>query len=148
MSKKEREENPFEIAFIGKRENYFQEPFSIPSAIFGPFYFLYRKDWTLTVIIMICYFASHIYMLYNSITEDIGLLFRLILNIIYGFLFNSHYLTLVKKKVEWIKETNPNDTEKELLEKCKKQGGTLPIGFVILAVILYIIGIILLNQTK
>ena len=145
---KEKEQEGYRIAFIGERKKAFDMPFSIPSAIFGPFYFLYRKDWSLSIILLICYLASHVYMIHNSITEDIGLLLRLIINIIYAFLFNNRYLSLVDKKIAFIQKTNPDKSKAELIEECKKQGRTLNIGIVLIVFILYVMGIILLNQTK
>ncbi len=138
----------YRIAYIGERKKAFDMPFSIPSAILGPFYFLYRKDWSLSIVLMICYFASHVYMIQNSITDDLGLLLRFIINIIYAFLFNNRYLSLVDKKIAFILKTNPDKTKAELIEECKKQGRTLPIGVVIIILILYITGIVLLKQAK
>jgi hypothetical protein len=138
----------YRIAYIGERKKAFDMPFSIPSAIFGPFYFLYRKDWSLSIVLMICYFASHVYMIQNSITDDLGLLLRFIINIIYAFLFNNRYLSLVDKKIAFILKANPDKTKVELIEECKKQGRTLHIGIVLVIMILYVIGIVLLNNAK
>ena len=148
MLEDDTQEEGYRIAFIGERKKIFDLPFSIPSAIFGPFYFLYRKDWSLSIVLLICYFASHVYMIQNSITDDIGLFLRLIINIIYAFLFNNRYLSLVDKKIDYIKKTNPKKTKAELIEECKRQGRTLNIFVVLIVIILYVAGIVLLRQAK
>lgn len=130
-------------AYIGKTDSkWFNQQFSIPEAILGPFYYLYRKQFPQAIILIILYIASYRYMGDNSLFIRFGI------NIILAFIFNKNYLKEVNRRVNIIKKQNQNATSDELLEKCKRQGGTLTAVQVLAAMAIYFITIIVITTIK
>ena len=129
-------------AYIGNNA-FINLPFSIPAALLGPFYYLYKKMFSIGIILIIIYIASYIYL-----SEDLGLILRLIINIILAAKFNSKYREDVEKRIQLIKNQNQNATSTELLEICKKKGQPLSIGILIIIIILYFTSIaaLLVNE--
>lgn len=122
----------YKNAFIGINQNFVKSGFSIFAAIFGPFYCLYRKLWTEGIILLIIYIAS-----YRYLSDNVGMLLRITLNIILAFKFNHLYANEVEKRVQTIKRENQDSTSQEILEACKQKGGTVKAGVLFFFVIIY-----------
>ena len=122
----------YKNAFIGINQNLVKSGFSIFAAIFGPFYCLYRKLWTEGIILLIIYIAS-----YRYLSDNVGMLLRITLNIILAFKFNHLYANEVEKRVQNIKRENQDFTSQEILEACKRKGGTVKIGVIFFFIIIY-----------
>lgn len=121
-------------AYIGKnQEKLKEENFSINTFFLGIYYILYRKMWLLAVLYIVVIIISSIFLptFYNAINFAVG--------IIISFKFKKMYIKQVREKVEIIKKENSFKSNEELIEICRKKGGTS-----ILAPILYILGIIML----
>ena len=129
-------------AYIGNNA-FINLPFSIPAALLGPFYYLYKKMYSTGIILIILYIASYIYL-----NEDLGLILRLLMNIILAIKFNKKYKDEVEKRIQLIKNQNQNATSTELLEICKKKGQPLSIGILFIIIILYFASIaaLLVNE--
>ena len=122
----------YENAFIGKNFNWFQIKMSIPAVVFGPFYFLYRKMYGQAILLIILYLIT-----YSYLQEETGIFVRFVLNIIFAIKANQIYLKEVHTRIENIKKRNQNADSKELLELCKKAGGTCSIMFIIIVMMFY-----------
>ena len=127
-------DDAYRLAFIGtNKESIIKVPFSIPTLIFGPLYFMYRKMIALGIALIAITFIFKIY-----IDPEIASTFSFFLNLILAIKFRDIYLNYVNNKVKQIRENNPNKTSTELLEECSKQGSTLSIKHIVIIVIIYI----------
>lgn len=127
-------DDAYRLAFIGaNKESIIKVPFSIPTLIFGPLYFMYRKMIALGIALIAITFIFKIY-----IDPEIASTFSFFLNLILAIKFRDIYLNHVNNKVKEIRENNPNKTSTELLEECSKQGNTLSIKHITIIVIIYI----------
>lgn len=127
-------------AYIGPNyETIKNEKISIPAFLFGTFYLFYRKLWSLSLILLIIDLALTAYQ-----DSKLTLLVKLIITIFLGLKFNKIYLQHANKKVDEIKISNPDKTSTELLDICKKKGGTTNIAIIIVAFleIIFLISII------
>ena len=61
------------------------------------------------------------YRMYSIIINIVFLL----TNFIFAFIFNDLYIKEIKKRIFKIKKDNPKITQEELIEICKRKGGTL-----------------------
>lgn len=138
-------EDKYIKAYIGKNyESIKKMKFSIPSLIFGPIYFIYRKIWgyALAAIIII---LSATFLLNSDLTDAV----TLIINIFFACKFQNIYLKQAEDKVEQIKQQGLDKSTTELLEVCKKKGGTTFAGvvaailislFLYITLIIYLVG--------
>lgn len=118
-------------------------PFSFPAILLGPFYYLYRKMFSIAIILIILYISSYVYL-----NEDLGLILRLVINIVLAFKFNKKYKEDVEKRIKIIKIQNQNATSTELLDICKRKGKPLSSGILFIVIILYFASIaaLLVNE--
>lgn len=132
-------------AYIGPNADWLKnQNFSILTAFFGPFYLLCRKLWLQALILIVIYIFSHLYL-----QENIGMLLRVILNILTAAKFKDIYKKEVKNRVEYIEKQNKGKSSEEIMDICKIQGGLLPLIIVIMVFVFYVISIgILLNQER
>lgn len=125
-------------AYVGTNyETIAKENFSVPALFFGVYYLFYRKMYLYGIILLAV--ITGITILYPDITA-IGL----IISILVGIFFNKVYLQEVTKRVEKIKNVNSDKTKEEILEICKKKGGTniaIPIILVFSIAVVAFIGI-------
>lgn len=127
-------DDAYRLAFIGtNKESIIKTTFSLPTLIFGPLYFLYRKMIALGLALIVITFILKFY-----IHPDVSSVFIFLLNIILAIKFRNIYLNHVNNKVKEIRENNPNKTSTELLEECSKQGNTLSFKNFVIIVIIYI----------
>lgn len=132
-------EDKYVKAYIGPNYNSIKRmKFSLPGLVFGPLYLLYRKVWSYAIAMFIISIAATA-LLPDSTSEIINLL----INIFIACKFKEIYIKQAEEKTEHIQQQNLDKTTIELLDICKKKGGTAPlralaIGFVILAVVLMI----------
>lgn len=107
-----------------------KENFSLPGFIFGPLYLIYRKMWSYTLLFLI--FISIVYYIDPNITSA----FYIITCFFLGFKINSIYMQYASRKVDEIKISNPDKSSTEMLEICKKKGGTFNVSLIVFLVIL------------
>lgn len=122
-------------AYVG--ENYSKikkQKFSFPALIFGPWYLLYRKVWGYAIALLIISIAAVI------LLNDYADIVNTIISIFVAFKFNSIYMKQAENHVESIKQQNLDKSTLELLEVCKKKGGTSKKG-----IIITIVGLIILT---
>ena len=129
--------------FIGPNYNSIKNmKFSLPALIFGPMYLIYRKIWGFALLTIIIELAA-VFLLNSDLSQTVSL----IINIYLGFKFQSIYMKQVEDKVEQIKQQGLDKSTTELLEVCKKKGGTTMKGVVaaiFVSIVLYIALIIYL----
>ena len=113
---------PIDYRLEALERNYYQDNyeklrknvFNIPACLFGGIYFYYRKMY------FIGFLAFAITFILISLTKNIIPI--IILEIIYGFIFNPLYKYIARIDIKLIKEDN-NNTNLEL--ECTKKGGTI-----------------------
>lgn len=114
------DEEEYLKAFVGKNyDKIKQKRFSLPTFFFGIYYFLYRKVWLYAILWTALNVISIIW-----IDNDIALPLISIINITLSIKFNSIYLNYAQKKVDKIKQKNPDKSSKEILEIIKRKGNT------------------------
>ena len=92
---------------------------SLLTLIFGPLYFLYRKlffytiVWLFTLTVTYYYVPNYFNIIYFAI------------NFLLAIKFSEIYLNKAEQSVDKIKHQSLELTSQELLDKCKKRGGTL-----------------------
>lgn len=133
------EEEELMRAYIGKNNDKLlcngTRRFNVCALFFDEAYFLYRKMWGWFFIRMgISFVAAFILSL---VMDDVSWL-STALSLFFAVIFNNIYTDTVRKRVEKIRQQNPDKTREELVEICRKKGGTS-----ILAVAIYIGGIVL-----
>lgn len=119
-------------AYIGKNaDKVVNSNFSICAFFFGGIYYAYRKLWLYCLI----------FPLINIILSKSLLKFiiYLIINIVLASNFKKIYLKHVYKQITKIKNENQNKTASELLEICRKKGGTS----LIVPILTIVIGIVI-----
>jgi len=153
-------------AYIGNNADKLRNgTFSWCSLLFGGFYFWYRKMYSylgiwiginvvlalvekLIVSVFLIKFVTTLDEV-KTMTNTIETIFDIIgyiVILIMAFPFKSSYVQHVKEKVLIIINKNPNKTEAELMEICKRQGGTTSAPFIFFAslfVIAFIIGYVI-----
>lgn len=123
-------------AYIGNNYNDIKNSkFSIPTFFLGVYYFLYRKMWLYAIlgfsISVICTVLSVVFNIwYVSLVTFIYIIF-MALNV------NNLYINIARKRVEKIKKNNPNKTNQELINECKKKGGTSVLGVILPIIIIF-----------
>lgn len=126
--------------YVGK--NYLSiknSKFSLPTLIFGPLYFIYRKlflyafVWLVILIATGYYIPNYLELVYWCST------------IFLSTKFTNIYLEKVEQRVDKLKHESLDLTSQEILDKCSKVGGTIKIMSKMLSVVYIIIffGIIL-----
>ena len=107
-------------AYIGQNyQSIKRMKFSFPALIFGPWYLLYRKVWGYAIAIIIISIAAQF-----LLTSDLKDFVNIIMNIFVACKFQSIYMKQAEDKVEQIKQQNLDKTTNELLDICRKKGGT------------------------
>lgn len=107
-------------AYIGQNyQNIKKMKFSFPALIFGPWYLLYRKVWGYAIAIIIISIAAQF-----LLPSDLKDFVNIIMNIFLACKFQSIYMKQAEDKVEQIKQQNLDKTTNELLDICRKKGGT------------------------
>ena len=119
-SKETINEEEYIDSFIGKNTKKIKKSsFSLPALFFGPFYLIYRKLFTQGIIILLIIGLT---LYYDSETASIV---TIIINLFLGYKFHKLYLKFVEMKVEEITLSNPDKTQNEILEICRKKGQPL-----------------------
>lgn len=104
-------------------ESFKHTKFNFLAFFFNMYYFLYRK----------CYLEAIAWFFITIIVAFIGSFFEIdaiagtlliILRIIIGINFNNYYLGKAKNKVEQIKQQNPDKSNNEIIEICRRKGKT------------------------
>lgn len=114
-------------AFIGNNaEKIKHNSFSVCTFVFRGVYFMYRKMYLYGFLWLVGIPLVFMFL------PGIGILLPLISAIVLGIKFKDIYLGFVKEKVNEIKRLNPNKKHAELVEICRKQGGTNIIPVIII----------------
>ena len=130
------------ITFIGiNYDKITTKKFSISAMFLSWMYMLYRKMYIPSIIGMI------VIRILALILEPIYTIIILSFCVVLGLNFNKWYVAYSKKQVDKIKTNNPNANEMELINICKKKGGT-NIGVAILIYIIFMISGFIFPQTK
>lgn len=116
-------------AYVGNYESFRNTNFNIFYLLFGPFYALYRKLYSLGFGLII----FRIILLLFDI--KLYVILSLVLDIAISLMFNNMYLRHVSKKVETIKRNLLGKSRDEVLRYCRSVGGTS----ILLPILLYII---------
>ena len=121
--------------YIGKNYNkIINKKFNFAGFFLTSIYMLYRK--------MIGY--GILFMLLNMIITTLLPFLSIILFFVSGFMVNKLYISHAKKKINKIKEKNPNTPQGALLILCSKSGGTnllYPIAGLLIQIILLVISL-------
>lgn len=105
-------------AYIGNNyDTISNKSFNIFAFLFAQYYCLYRKQYKLFGILILVSIVS-IFFGGLSVFVDIGV------KIYFGIKFNELYLKEAEKDIKLIEATNQNKTKEEIIELCKKKGGT------------------------
>ena len=124
-------------SFIGKNyEKITTKPFNFAGFFFTTFYMFYRKMFLYGILLSILFLI-----IYNIINN---FLIMIALSVAFGLCINKFYIYNAKKKIEKIKNKNPQKNSDEIKAICSKKGGT-SVGLVILGFLSELgIGIIVL----
>ena len=107
------------MAFIGNNyDKIIQQNFSVPALFLSWIYTLYRKVYIPSIIGMVAI------IILGFLPSTIYTMVILIFVIVLGINFNRWYVFYAKKQVEKIKISNQAVNENELINICKKKGGT------------------------
>lgn len=132
--KKKVNKNTYKNAYLGENKKTIQkEIISIPTFLFGPFYFLYRKLWFFGIFILILYIYSYLY-----IPESAGILIRVAFQFLLALIFPKIYPSIVERKIEQIEKNNPTKEEEEKIELCKKKGNPLKLRWIGVILVIYV----------
>lgn len=130
---KEKKHNDLEI-YIGKNYNIITEQIiSLNALLFGPFYTLYRKIYSKSIILILIYLVTGIYL--NS---NIYIFLNITINFILALYFRKMYINYAKNKINKIRKNYSEKKENEIIQIIKKTGGTLPIHYLITVIIIFI----------
>lgn len=128
--------NSFDIelqnAYIGPKANNFRKDvFNVGAFFFGVFYLVYRKMYALAIGITLLSIFLAIYLpeLYEVLD---------IFSFILAFGVNKIYIMHVENKVNRIKSRSSTTSQSELLEICRKKGGTNIVAAIISPILFFI----------
>lgn len=131
-------------SYVGsKYEKIKNKHFSFSSLLFSWEYIAYRKFYSLLLIYVILerIFSA---VLSSVLKEKAFLVICIFIpNIILALIFNKLYLNNAKKKVNKIKDSNPNASEDELINICSKKGGVSIVSLIVATLIIIIVNAIL-----
>lgn len=131
-------DNKLLIGYIGnKYEKIIRKKFSVSAFFLSSIYLIYRKQYLPAIAISIV--AS----IADFISPVIYYIIYVIFIIVLGINFNKWYVEYAKKQINKIKANNPNASVNQLIDICRKKGGTNVWGVVVWFVVLVIISSIL-----
>ena len=107
--------------------------FSLCTFFFGFIYVLYRKMWLLGFAWLIIDLITSMFL------SSLYVIISIIVKVIICIKFKDLYIKNVKEQVVKIKEENPNKTKEELINLCRKKGGTTIIPVVVIVIIFILI---------
>ena len=123
-------------AYIGEKANELKKDFSWCTFLFGVFYPIYRKMWGFAIIWFIINLVATV------IFPGSGTITRIIAAVI----FKELYVKTVRKRVNKIKEQNPEKSHEDLLLICSKKGGTSILSVILFSIfsVIMIIAVIII----
>lgn len=123
--------------FIGKNQkNIINQKISLYALLFGPFYTLYRKIYSESIILILLYLVTTIYL-----DSNFDILLKLTINLFLALAFRKMYLTHARNKINKLRE------EENYQNLINKSGGTLHIHSIIAVFIMFIGIVMLFNNT-
>lgn len=129
-------------SYIGKNADQIcSGDFCFPAFFFGPFYLLYRKIYLVAIVwIAINYALVEIFPSNEGDTTYYILrIITIVVNVVVGLKFKEKYVEYAEKKVNKIKEQNPDRDINSLARICTKKGGTSLVPVVLFIVALFMI---------
>ncbi len=119
--------------FIGHNKEALKKgDFSVWAFLFGPLYMMYRKMIILTLSYLILYYVLYLYL------DEALFIVMFIFHVFLGISFKKIYIKRASDKVVNIRSKNINKTRDQIIDKCKKKGGTsilyIGIFFIILSI--------------
>ena len=121
--------------YVGKEYNKIKNTkFSIPTFLFVPFYFLYRKLYTIGLLWLL------LIIIFSWIFPTILFFISLILSTTFTYI----YLSVVTKKVEEIKKENKNLDKDTIKQRCKTKGG---VNYIIPIILIILVCSIIITST-
>lgn len=128
-------------SYIGNNYEFIKDSsISFFSLIFGSIYLIYRKLTLQGILLLLLHFV--IFLILGNI---FGFISIIITNLVLLFIFKDLYLKHVEKRVELIKNKNKDKKYKEIIEICKKEGGTISLDKLLLLIMLIIFLIIIVR---
>jgi len=123
-------------AYMGPEASKFRNnKFNVGAFFFGMYYFVFRKMYIETAVIILINIALAIVKLAPG---------GLVLGVIYGFIANSLYCNHAARAVQKIKAEAPSASMQHLTEICSSKGGTSLMGFLVLFFLTTILPIIII----
>lgn len=112
LKKEINDEEKYVEAYVGKNYNNFKTgTFNVGAFFLGPIYLLYRK----------MYLYAFVFVIISII---LSFCIPIVANIVLAFVINGLYLEMAREYVRNVKYTNKDISEEELLNRCRKRGGT------------------------
>lgn len=128
------EDDIYVQSYVGQNYNKLKNTkFSIPAFFLGPTYLLYRKVWGYAILYII------INIITTFILPELEMPIELAINLFLGFNFSKLYMKKARTDVEKIKNENLDKTTQQLIELCRKKGGTSIIAPILAFFGIYII---------
>lgn len=129
------DDEKFVEEYIGTSYDSFRNSSFNPGAFFlGPIYLFYRKMYLYAIIFIL-------------ISMFISACIPVVLNIILGFIINGIYLEKARTDVRTIRRNNNGLSDEEILNLCKKKGGTTfvaPLIYVLIITIILVLAVMLI----
>lgn len=104
--------------FIGSQYySIIKSKFHIFTFLFGPYYLMYRKMYKVASFWLLGA------LLIALILEDMSYVYNVIMCVTISFKFKNMYPKFARKKINQIKQQNPNASFNDLVNICRKKGG-------------------------
>ncbi|MBQ7668138.1 MAG: DUF2628 domain-containing protein [Clostridia bacterium] len=125
--------------YMGKNANSIRNcGFSVPMFFFGYYYLLYRKMYFLAMVFLI------LSAIFAAIPGGVGMLIWLGMNIFMALKFNEWYLDKARTKIVEIRSQHITRRPIELVDICKKKGGTSIVAPIVGSFLPFILAMVLL----
>lgn len=128
--------------YIGKNYKYIEsQPISLCALLFGPFYLLYRKIYSESIIVILLFLVTSTFL-----SSNIDILIKIAINFVIAISFKRLYLINITKKLKQIRENNSDKSKDEITKIIEESGSTLSLKKIIPIIILYIGIIAIMNN--
>lgn len=134
-------EEDFVKSYVGNNyEKIVSNGFSFPTFFLNIYYTLYRKMWLYSLLWFL--FNIIISIAFDKYTSILIVIF---VNALLAVNFSKLYLQLVSKRVSKIKQNNSSMTNKEIMDLCKKKGGTSILAPILVLLIMLSLAILIIG---
>jgi hypothetical protein len=118
---------------LGKKKEIYNKPINISSAIFGAFWYFYKKCYLVTFLMLLIFVPVFIPGSPFSTSFWTFWILRFLFNLFFG---NKIYLWVAKRKINRILLKKPNASEEDLINITKKKSGDNSVIAIIVAITL------------